>query len=39
MPKTVIRTEPDYKDIKNFLKEFLKFKGDCTEVDKKEKEE
>ncbi|MDT3828660.1 hypothetical protein RPN99_08725, partial [Staphylococcus aureus] len=35
MPKTVIRTEPDYKDIKNFLKEFLKFKGDCTEVDKK----
>lgn len=39
MPETAIRTEPDYKNIKEFLTKFSKFKGDYIEVEKKEKEE
>jgi len=39
MPESAIRTEPDYKDIKEFLTKFSKFKGDYIEVEKKEKEE
>lgn len=37
MPETAIRTEPDYKNIKEFLTKFSKFKGDYIEVEKKKR--
>lgn len=39
MPHATIRDEPDYKNIKEFLIKFSKFKEDFIEVDEEEKEE